>query len=127
VWQLEQQVTGGDIDDPRDFVNRMFRARHGLLVVRTMSALSAAIYGRMITLARLPTDQLQLVTQNEEIKKISAWAGIFFAPSLIGTVYGMNFTSMPELNWALGYPFALLLMALASVALYALFKRLGWL
>ena len=62
VWQLEQQVTGGDIDDPRDFVNRMFRARHGLLVVRTMGALSAAIYGRMITLARLPTDPLRLVT-----------------------------------------------------------------
>jgi magnesium transporter len=182
VWQLEQQVTGGDIDDPRDFVNRMFRARHGLLVVRTMGALSAAIYGRMITLARLPTDPLRLVTdvtdqftrvcsiadgereylqgviefyqttltldamlvgqaqneevrnlaragytQNEEIKKISAWAGIFFAPSLIGTVYGMNLANMPELNWALGYPFALLLMVLASMTLYTLFKRLDWL
>ena len=65
--------------------------------------------------------------QNEDVKKISAWAGIFFAPSLIGTVYGMNFANMPELNWALGYPFALLLMALASVGLYALAKRFGWL
>ena len=47
VWQLEQQVTGGNIDDPQEFVNQMFRARHGLLAVRTISALSAAIYGRM--------------------------------------------------------------------------------
>lgn len=39
----------------------------------------------------------------------------------------MNFTYMPELSWAMGYPFALVLMVLASAALYALFKRLGWL
>ena len=39
----------------------------------------------------------------------------------------LNFANMPELNWALGYPFALLLMALASVGLYALAKRFGWL
>jgi len=39
--------------------------------------------------------------QNEEIKKISAWAAIFFAPALIGTVYGMNFDHMPELHWVI--------------------------
>jgi hypothetical protein len=39
--------------------------------------------------------------QNEEIKKISAWAAIFFAPTLIGTVYGMNFDHMPELHWVI--------------------------
>jgi hypothetical protein len=43
--------------------------------------------------------------QNEEIKKISAWAAIFFAPTLIGTVYGMNFDHMPESHWVIGYPF----------------------
>ena len=63
--------------------------------------------------------------QNEEVKKISAWAAILFAPTLIGTVYGMNFDDMPELGWALGYPFALLLMALVSVTLYTVFKRRG--
>jgi magnesium transporter len=64
--------------------------------------------------------------QNEEVKKISAWAAILFAPTLIGTVYGMNFESMPELGWALGYPFALLLMVLVSVTLYTVFKRRDW-
>jgi magnesium transporter len=66
-------------------------------------------------------------TQNEEVKKISAWAAIFFAPTLIGTVYGMNFTHMPELHWAVGYPSALVLMALSSIALYCVFKSRGWL
>jgi magnesium transporter len=66
-------------------------------------------------------------TQNEEVKKVSAWAAILFAPTLIGTVYGMNFKHMPELNWALGYPFALGLMLVTSLTLYLLFKRRGWL
>jgi magnesium transporter len=65
--------------------------------------------------------------QNEEVKKISAWAAILFAPTLIGTVYGMNYDYMPELRWVLGYPFALLLMLLVSVSLYLTFKRHGWL
>ncbi|WP_434742683.1 magnesium and cobalt transport protein CorA [Micromonospora sp. SH-82] len=65
--------------------------------------------------------------QNEEIKKISAWAAILFAPTLIGTVYGMNFDLMPELHWPLGYPLALLLMALVCGSLYLIFKRRGWL
>jgi magnesium transporter len=65
--------------------------------------------------------------QNEEVKKISAWAAILFAPTLIGTIYGMNFEHMPELGWAHGYPLALGLMALTCVTLYAVFKRRGWL
>jgi magnesium transporter len=67
------------------------------------------------------------IAQNNEVKKISAWAAILFAPTLVGTVYGMNFDYMPELHWVLGYPFALLLMVLVSVTLYLVFKRRGWL
>ncbi len=65
--------------------------------------------------------------QNEEIKKVSAWAAILFAPTVIGTVYGMNFEHMPELGWVFGYPFALTLMLLASITLYLVFKGRGWL
>jgi magnesium transporter len=64
--------------------------------------------------------------QNEEVKKISAWAAILFAPSVVGTIYGMNFDHMPELHWRLGYPNALGLMVLVAVALYVLFKRRRW-
>jgi magnesium transporter len=65
--------------------------------------------------------------QNNEVKRISAWAAILFAPTLVGTVYGMNFDHMPELHWTFGYPFALALMLVVSVALYAIFKRRDWL
>jgi magnesium transporter len=65
--------------------------------------------------------------QNEQVKRISSWAAIFFAPSFVAGVYGMNFTHMPELDWPLGYPLALLLMVLCAAALYVAFKRKGWL
>ncbi|MFG2873391.1 magnesium and cobalt transport protein CorA [Streptomyces sp. NPDC048338] len=65
--------------------------------------------------------------QNEEIKKISAWAAILFAPTLVGTIYGMNFDNMPELHWAGGYPFAVVLMAVVCVSLYVIFKKKDWL
>jgi magnesium transporter len=64
--------------------------------------------------------------QNDQVKKISAWAAILFAPSVVGTIYGMNFDHMPELHWQLGYPFALALMAAVCLALYLLFKRRHW-
>jgi len=65
--------------------------------------------------------------QNEEVKRISAWAAIIFAPTLVGTIYGMNFTNMPELGWDLGYPFAIGLMIVISVGLWLIFRRRGWL
>ncbi|MGW5153500.1 CorA family divalent cation transporter, partial [Rhodococcus koreensis] len=61
------------------------------------------------------------------VKKISAWAAILFAPTLVGTIYGMNFDDMPELHWATGYPLALALMLITSITLYAVFKRQRWL
>jgi CorA-like Mg2+ transporter protein len=64
--------------------------------------------------------------QNEEVKTISAWAAILFAPTLVGTVYGMNFDHMPELHWQVGYPFAIVLMFMVSLTLYFVFKRRGW-
>jgi magnesium transporter len=64
--------------------------------------------------------------QNEQVKRISAWAAILFAPTLVGTIYGMNFDHMPELGWRLGYPFSLALMALISLGLYVIFKRRHW-
>jgi magnesium transporter len=59
------------------------------------------------------------IEQDDQVKKISAWAAILFAPTLVGTVYGMNFDYMPELHWTLGYPFALMLMLAGSISLYS--------
>ncbi|MFI2490042.1 magnesium and cobalt transport protein CorA [Promicromonospora kroppenstedtii] len=65
--------------------------------------------------------------QDEQMKKISAWAAILFAPTLIGTIYGMNFTHMPELRWTFGYPLAILGMIGLGGVFYWIFKRVGWL
>ena len=67
------------------------------------------------------------LTQNEEVKRISAWAAILFAPTLIGTIYGMNFEYMPELGWRAGYPLAVAAMVAMGVVLYVIFKRRRWL
>ncbi|MGW1807608.1 magnesium and cobalt transport protein CorA [Streptomyces sp. NPDC002078] len=65
--------------------------------------------------------------QNEEVKKISSWAAILFAPTLVGTIYGMNFDHMPELHWLFGYPFAIGLMGVVCLTLYVVFKKRDWL
>ncbi|MGL5811696.1 MAG: magnesium/cobalt transporter CorA [Nocardioides sp.] len=67
------------------------------------------------------------VRQNEDMRKISAGVGLVAVPTLIAGIYGMNFSRMPELHWALGYPFALVLMVLSSAGLWVFFKRSGWL
>ena len=65
--------------------------------------------------------------QNEQVKKISAWAAILFAPTLIGTIYGMNFTYMPELDWPIGYPLSVAAMLGCGLALWGVFKSKRWL
>ena len=67
------------------------------------------------------------IDQNDEVKRISAWAAIIFAPTLISGIYGMNFDNMPELQWHFGYPYALALMLLVCTALYLIFKHRCWL
>jgi magnesium transporter len=67
------------------------------------------------------------VRQNEDVRKISAWAAIVAVPTLITGIYGMNFTHMPELGWRFGYPLALAAMAAVCLFLYTSFRRAGWL
>jgi magnesium transporter len=67
------------------------------------------------------------LSQSEQGKRISSWAAILFAPTLVAAVYGMNFRFMPELGWRLGYPFALALMVAVAVVLFVAFKRRDWL
>jgi magnesium transporter len=67
------------------------------------------------------------VRQNDDVRKISAWAAIIAVPTLITGVYGMNFQHMPELAWRFGYPLVLVAMATASLLLYRAFRRAGWL
>jgi magnesium transporter len=89
-----------------------------------------AVHSALVT--QRQNDEMQRLTetslkQSEEVKKISSWAAILFAPTLIATVYGMNFRAMPELDHPLGYPAALLAMVAFGIGLYAVFKRRNWL
>jgi magnesium transporter len=67
------------------------------------------------------------VRQNDDMRKISAWAAMAAVPTMIAGIYGMNFDHMPELHWLWSYPAVILLMAVLEVLLYRLFKRRGWL
>ncbi|MFL5909083.1 MAG: magnesium/cobalt transporter CorA [Gaiellaceae bacterium] len=67
------------------------------------------------------------VRQNDDMRKISAWAAILAVPTVIAGVYGMNFQHMPELKWTAGYPLAVGGMLLICFVLYRVFKRAGWL
>ncbi|CAL9404063.1 Cobalt_magnesium transport protein CorA [Streptomyces sp. enrichment culture] len=67
------------------------------------------------------------VRQNDDMRKISAWAAMAAVPTMIAGIYGMNFDHMPELHWLWGYPAVIALMAVLEVLLYRQFKRRGWL
>jgi magnesium transporter len=67
------------------------------------------------------------LADNQDMRKISAYAGIIAVPTAIAGIYGMNFEYMPELQWRYGYPLVLLVIATVVVLLYRGFKRNGWL
>ena len=100
----------------RDLQNRVLRVTERVEGFRELLANILSV-----NLAQIGIDQ------NNQVKKISAWAAILVVPTLITGIYGMNFDYMPELHWLLGYPFALLLMLSISLILYRAFRRSGWL
>src|SRR5829696_5059699 len=70
---------------------------------------------------------LASVKQADQSRRISAWAAIIAVPTVIGSIYGMNFRYMPELDLRFGYPVVLLVMVASCIVLYVVFKRIGWL
>jgi magnesium transporter len=67
------------------------------------------------------------VKQSDQTRRISAWAAIVAVPTVIASIYGMNFRYMPELDLRFGYPLVLLVMLASCIVLYVVFKRIGWL
>ncbi|MFD8301158.1 magnesium and cobalt transport protein CorA [Streptomyces sp. NPDC059690] len=67
------------------------------------------------------------VAQNEDMRKITAWAAIIAVPTMVTGVYGMNFDSMPELHWHYGYPTVLCVTVALCVGIHRSLKRNGWL
>ena len=102
---------------------------HALRIIDKTSAFRSILDNTLAVNATIVTQRQTdtALLQNEQVKKISGWAAILFGPTLVGTIYGMNFTYMPELEWPLGYPMALALMAATSLTLYWVFRRRHWL
>ncbi|WP_405879058.1 magnesium/cobalt transporter CorA [Streptomyces sp. NBC_01136] len=67
------------------------------------------------------------VAQNEDMRKITAWAAVIAVPTMVCGVYGMNFDNMPELHWRFGYPIVIAVITVACLVLYRGFRRNGWL
>jgi magnesium transporter len=67
------------------------------------------------------------VRQNEDMRKISAWAAIIAVPTMIAGLYGMNFRHMPELGWSYGYPITIGVIVVSCLVLFRYFRRIGWL
>ncbi|GAA0965907.1 magnesium and cobalt transport protein CorA [Actinocorallia libanotica] len=84
-------------------------------------------HSEMVTSVLTAHLALQGRQQNEDMRKISAWAAVLAVPTMVAGVYGMNFEHMPETGWVLGYPLVVLGMAGACTLLYRRFKKSGWL
>jgi len=99
------------------------------IIQRDAAALSdhAAFLADKITFLLDATLGLINLEQNQIIKIFSVAAVVFLPPTLVASIYGMNFQFMPELSWPLGYPLALGLMVLSALLPYLFFKRSGWL
>ncbi|MCB5293686.1 magnesium and cobalt transport protein CorA [Arthrobacter sp. SO3] len=117
------------LDHYRDVLDHVLRLSERITAFRALLQNALAVNTALV--AQRQNDEMRLLTessyaQNEQVKRISSWAAILFAPTLIGTIYGMNFRSMPELDWAFGYPMALGLMVAMGLVLYWTFKHNKW-
>ncbi|OLL76615.1 Magnesium and cobalt transport protein CorA [Pseudonocardia sp. Ae168_Ps1] len=114
----------------RDVIDHATRVRERVEGFRDLLGNILTVNATLV--AQRQNDEMTRLTeagfqQNEQMKKVSSWAAILFAPSLIAGVYGMNFDYMPELHWMFGYPMAFGLMVLLAVGLFAMFKFNDWL
>lgn len=107
----------------RDVLDHTSRVTDAVDSLRAILDKALTVHSTLVSRRQTETG----LAQNDVVRKISSWAAILFAPTLVAGIYGMNFDHMPELHWRLGYPWALGLMLLFGVGLYAVFKSKKWL
>ncbi len=117
LMRRDDEVLAVELDDyVRDLYDHVVRISEDLDTAHDL--ISAALEAHLSVVSN---------QMNEVVLKVSAWAAIIALPTVIASIYGMNFQRMPELHWHLGYPYALALMAGSGLALFTLFKRHHWL
>ncbi|MCU1434991.1 MAG: transporter [Pseudarthrobacter sp.] len=125
-----EHVPGTELQDHyRDVLDHIIRLNERVASFRALLQNALAVNAALV--AQRQNDEMRRlaessIAQNEQVKRISSWAAILFAPTLVASIYGMNFRDMPELNWLFGYPFALGLMLVMGLGLYLTFKRNKW-
>ena len=92
----------------------------------------ARINGTIESIREMLTTAIQVnlaligISDNEVTKRLAAWGALITVPTLIAGIYGMNFKYMPELDWSIGYPFAVFSMVVIDVLLFVRFRRVKW-
>jgi magnesium transporter len=119
-----EKLASGQVDDVPVEIRRYFRDVYDHLTRLAEQVLYFDDLLNSILQARLTQ---VTVDQNNDMRKIAAWAGIAAVWTAVAGVYGMNFAYMPELHWQFGYPVVLALMIGISLALYRAFRKSGWL
>jgi magnesium transporter len=122
-----------------DIANRLMRSE-GDLIPQETRVYFRDVYDHAVRINEMVDSQRELLTaaleanlsliavsQNEDTKRLAAWAAIIAVPTMIAGIYGMNFRHMPELDAWYGYPVALVLMFAACAFLHSRFRRAGWL
>jgi magnesium transporter len=123
-----QRLTGffGQVEQKAE--DKEFRARIKTLGRDVQSLMDhTSFLSQKITFVLEATLGMINIEQNNIIKIFSIAAGVFLPPTLIASIYGMNFVHMPELRWQLGYPIAAGVMLLSMLLPFWWFKRRGWL
>lgn len=95
---------------------------HAVRITDTLNTL-----GEMLTAALQVNLSMVAVGQNEVVKRLASWAGLLAVPTLVASIYGMNFKFMPELEWEYGYPGVIGLSLLLCALLYWRLRKSGWL
>ena len=100
----------------RDVYDHLLRVNQSIDSLRDMVTTAITVNLSLITLV-----------ENETTKRLAAYAALVAVPTMLAGIYGMNFKHMPELDWDLGYPVALVVMLAIDLYLFARFRRAGWL
>jgi magnesium transporter len=116
VSKEHPEITGTMREHMRDVADHVKRLEDAIATQREL--LTSILQANLAVIS---------VQQNDIVKQISGWAAIITVPTLIASIYGMNFQHMPELKWEYGYPAALLLMVVLATLLHRVLRRAGWL
>jgi magnesium transporter len=116
VSKEHPEIAGATREHMRDVADHVKRLEDGIATQRYL--LGSILQANLAVIS---------VRQNDIVKQISGWAAIIGVPTLVASIYGMNFEHMPELRWHYGYPAALASMVVLAVILHRVLRRAGWL